>query len=432
MAVGEGMQMSSFESFFQVATSGSVSSGFSPYPFQRRLALDNELPEQVEIPTGMGKTEAVVLAWLWRRRFADEAIRAVTPRRLVYCLPMRVLVEQTFERVCTMLEALGLKADPASDDRALDGWAAAHSADGRRIPVHLAMGGESPGNWDAAPEQDAIIVGTQDMLLSAALNRAFATSRYRWPMKFATLNNDCLWVLDEVQLMGAGLSTSVQLQAFRERLGTWRNCRSIWMSATLDPESLATVDRPRDRLGAAFSLAEADLTFPAVSHLVEADKPLTVEPVPDPKKPALLASQVVAKHRPGTLTLVVMNTVKRAVEAHRALCRVIPDGTDLCLVHSRFRPAERKSWQEAFLSKKALMPPGGRIIVSTQVVEAGVDLSAATLFTEAAPWPSLVQRFGRCNRSGEFGQDSPTPACIIVWDVADASPYDPDDMNAGI
>jgi hypothetical protein len=43
---------------------------------------------------GLGKTAAAILAWLWRRRFATEQVRAQTPRRLVYCLPMRVLVEQ--------------------------------------------------------------------------------------------------------------------------------------------------------------------------------------------------------------------------------------------------------------------------------------------------------------------------------------------------
>ena len=47
-----------------------------------------------------------------------------------------------------------------------------------------------------------------------------------------------------------------------------------------------------------------------------------------------------------------------------------------------------------------------RIIVATQVVEAGVDVSAHTLITELAPWPSLVQRFGRCNRRGEYQTDT--------------------------
>jgi len=45
-------------------------------------------------------------------------------------------------------------------------------------------------------------------------------SRFRWPVSLGLLNNDCLWVMDEVQLMGAGLTTTAQLQAFRDRLGT--------------------------------------------------------------------------------------------------------------------------------------------------------------------------------------------------------------------
>ncbi|MBN1389207.1 MAG: DEAD/DEAH box helicase [Candidatus Thermoplasmatota archaeon] len=70
-------------------------SGYEPYPFQKKLATDTELPQLLDIPTGCGKTAAVILAWLWRRRFEEEEVREKTPRRLVYCLPMRVLMEQT-------------------------------------------------------------------------------------------------------------------------------------------------------------------------------------------------------------------------------------------------------------------------------------------------------------------------------------------------
>jgi len=36
----------------------------------------------------LGKTDAVVLAWLWRRRFLGRKKHDATPRKLVYCLPM--------------------------------------------------------------------------------------------------------------------------------------------------------------------------------------------------------------------------------------------------------------------------------------------------------------------------------------------------------
>jgi len=41
-----------------------------------------------------------------------------------------------------------------------------------------------------------------DALCAAAINRGYGMSRYRWPMHFGSLNNDCLWVMDETQLMG--------------------------------------------------------------------------------------------------------------------------------------------------------------------------------------------------------------------------------------
>ena len=73
------------------------------------------------------------------------------------------------------------------------------------------MGGDVSCDWDTRPEDEAILVGTQDQLLSRALNRGYSMSRFRWPLDFALLHNDAFWVFDEIQLMGAGLPTSTQL-----------------------------------------------------------------------------------------------------------------------------------------------------------------------------------------------------------------------------
>ncbi|MDZ4800391.1 MAG: DEAD/DEAH box helicase, partial [Bryobacteraceae bacterium] len=71
-------------------------------------------PELLDVPTGMGKTAAVALAWLWKRGWREGGREAGpdagTPRRLVYCLPMRVLVEQTERNACRWLENLGFQA----------------------------------------------------------------------------------------------------------------------------------------------------------------------------------------------------------------------------------------------------------------------------------------------------------------------------------
>jgi CRISPR-associated endonuclease/helicase Cas3 len=78
-----------FEAFFQQAT------GKPSYPYQHRLATVDPFPQLLDIPTDLGKTAAAVLASLYRRRFATESIRCQAPRRLVCCLPMRVLADLT-------------------------------------------------------------------------------------------------------------------------------------------------------------------------------------------------------------------------------------------------------------------------------------------------------------------------------------------------
>jgi CRISPR-associated endonuclease/helicase Cas3 len=261
-----------FNAFFSAATSQA------PYDYQRRLAgaasMEGSAPSDlsadpssetlvkeealakmepfpcrsqlINIPTGLGKTAAVVLAWLWNRVALQ---RPDWPRRLVYCLPMRTLVEQTEGEVKKWIGNLLAQADALGFSPAVRAdlqWLFEHS------PVVL-MGGEEQDDarrdWDLYPEKPAILIGTQDMLLSRALNRGYGMSRYRWPMHFGLLNNDALWVFDETQLMGAGLATACQLEAFRrDRVvrpsgeTSWFGNRSVtwYASATSNPTALET------------------------------------------------------------------------------------------------------------------------------------------------------------------------------------------------
>src|SRR5262249_37066955 len=100
------------------------------------------------------------------------------------------------------------------------------------------------GDWYLYPERPAILIGTLDMLLSRALNRGYGCGRARWPVEFGLLHQDALWVMDEIQLMDTGLATSAQLQAFRQADSncSLRPCRTWWMSATLQPEWLRSID----------------------------------------------------------------------------------------------------------------------------------------------------------------------------------------------
>ena len=376
-----------YADFFQTVTDRP------PFDYQRRLGTE-PWPDILDIPTGLGKTSAVVIAWLWKRLHRD----ADTPRRLVYCLPMRVLVEQTQTNVQAWLN----KA------------AAIFQQKGLEVPAaFLLMGGEVDEGWEQYPEKDAIVIGTQDMLLSRALMRGYGMSRYKWPVHFGLLHNDALWVFDEIQLMGAGLTTSAQLEAFRRRFKAARSSGSLWVSATINPRWLNTVDM-RPYLEAArhlkLSLDEQE-SVPvksrraAVKHLSKVTTVLTADNQKQSAKAytEALATEILTQHVHGTNTLVVLNTVERAqqlviaLERHKA-------AAELLLVHSRYRPLERKDLNEKLCKSPAKEGPG-RIIVATQAVEAGVDMTSRVLFTELAPWSSLVQRFGRCNRYGESNEN---------------------------
>ena len=390
--------------FFQ-----GVSGISAPYPYQRRLA-EEPWPELLEVPTGLGKTAAVVLAWLYKRLQGDPD----TPLRLVYCLPMRVLVEQTADNAARWA-----------------GAAAPWFAEWGLTPpsVCVLMGGETDAEWAERPEDPAILVGTQDMLLSRALMRGYGMSRFAWPVHFALLHNDAFWVFDELQLMGPGLATSAQLEAFRRRLDTGKGSRSLWMSATLNRDWLATVDFRNDVAEApALALSATDRTK-EVARRLEAPKSLERAGTAlgdDNQKayPAELAGEVAADHLPGRTTLVVVNTVARAQAVYDALAERAPD-VERLLIHSRFRAADRRA-QENRLGEA----PGeaGRIVVATQAVEAGVDVTSGVLYTELAPWSSLIQRFGRCNRYGE------EPKARVRWvDLASEKtvrpPYEAPDLD---
>ncbi len=411
--------MTPFQSFFHGIT------GHKPDIYQSDLA---ELPvtdSLIRVPTGCGKTAAVVVAWLWRMHTDRER----TPTRLVYCLPMRVLVEQTRD----LAKVWALKS-------------------GTGAHVHTLMGGEVDEDWDFDPEKPAILVGTQDMLISRALNRGYAMSRYRWPAHFGLLNNDCLWVCDEVQLMGNGLGTTAQLQAFRRRWSTFGpGTATWWMSATADCQWLKTVDYGDPAGVRLVELTEAD-KMGRLGCVYRAAKPIE-------RLGKMDRANVGDLHQAGTLTLVVCNTVERAQELFGLLRPVRTAAAkrgrkgsgeskaspELLLLHSRFRPPDRQRSVRRLLTAdrelRGLQPESGEqnadwldrvrkaglIAVSTQVVEAGVDFSAETLITEIAPWPSIVQRLGRCNRGGN--QNGSAKVRWVPLPAKQAPPYEAEELQ---
>jgi CRISPR-associated endonuclease/helicase Cas3 len=351
--------MRDFAAFFSTAT------GHEPYGYQARIARDG-LPDAVVAPTGTGKT-SVLLAWLWRR--LSEQHRSDTPRRLLYALPQHGLADQIAGEVRRWLADLGL-----NDEVAL------HVVTGTR--------GESQGDWRENMHRPAIVIGPADSLVSRALNRGHGIGRANYPIDFALVTNGAQWIIDETQLCPESTTTLRQLAGFVGRFPTAEPFGLTCMSTTASYGLLATVDNPS--IQKMTQIQEEERTGPLATRLSAARVVRRLRAGSGDYQ--AIAAAVSERHRADTRTLVIMNTV----DAARSVYQHLHGGSTECvLLHARFRGIDR-----ARLMADVIGGSDDRIVVSTGVVEASLDLDAAVLVTEAAPWPSLVRRAGRCNRTG--------------------------------
>lgn len=382
----------SYGQFFRRITGNEI------LPYQWRYGNDPFSPTLLVVPTGLGKTDAVLAPWLYAKAYGKTA-----PTRLIIVLPRQNLTAQTAENARKRSKAAGL---------------------GKEIRILELMAGSDDNKETLRPDCAAIIVATQDLYFSRALNRGYARHPPRWPIDFALYNQDCLLVLDEIQLMDDALATSTQLAAFRDQLGTFGNAPTVWMSATVNPAWLRTNDfliQPHE-----IRLQSNDMATEIVKARIHAAKSLARAPEVC-RKPTGCAAFALDRHQPGTRTLVIANTVARAREIFAALRANFPASV---LLHSRFRPDDRKRVTDLL----RLIPPEGQIVVSTQVLEAGIDITARVLVTDVAPWGSMVQRFGRVNR---YGNDVSSE----IWWVDHpeyakqkdlTAPYSPDEIRLAI
>ena len=104
--------------------------------------------------------------------------------------------------------------------------------------------------------------------------------------------------------------------------------------------------------------------------------------------------------------LVICNTVSKAQKFYKKL-----EGENLWLLHSKYIRRDR-----AFLERKIMeFSESGEsgIWITTQIVEASLDIDFDILYTEMCTADSLLQRMGRCNRKGRY---CPNEANIVVFD----------------
>ena len=108
-------------------------------------------------------------------------------------------------------------------------------------------------------------------------------------------------------------------------------------------------------------------------------------------------------HQESMKLLVVVNTVRKAQSIYRELKSWLDENDieiEMNLLHSKFTVQHRSEKEDAILKDGESKCKKRVIWISTQVVEASLDIDFDYLFTELSDLSSLLQRLGRCNRKG--------------------------------
>ena len=366
-----------------------------PFLWQTRLTnlvlRNGKWPKVIDLPTGTGKTATLDTAV-----FSLAARPREFPRRIVFVIDRRIVVDQVFERARQICRRL-LEANTPILRRIRDSLA--ELSDGDPLGVAALRGGiPKDGEWAHRPDQPWVMVSTVDQFGSQLLFRGYGTNGRARPINAGLAGNDCLVILDEVHLSSSFAQTLGQVAELRSEYLP-RRFSVVEMSAT-----------PSDVDAERFELEDGDLEASSeLRRRVKAKKSATLVPVVNqnaiPSRVAKILSSIAGPKSSGLVRSVgiVVNRVRTARETYDELKRA---GCEAHLLTGRMRPLDKIDALDrimpAVAPEREGQPEGLTIVVATQAIEVGADFNFDAMITECAPIDSLRQRFGRLDRRGKL------------------------------
>lgn len=398
--------------------------GVEPFPWQRRLlerlAAGEGWPALLDLPTGTGKTAVLDIAVFHLALEAARGERRWAPVRIAFVVDRRLVVDHTFERAERLAEALASAAPGTVVGRVAE-MLCRLALDGPPLLARRLRGGlPREEDWARTPVQPTILCSTVDQVGSRLLFRGYGVSHSMKPIHAGLLGSDCLIVLDEAHLAEPFRQTLDWIA--RYRAPPW--CREAPTAPWAVAQLTAT---PGERAEGAFGLSDEDRRHALLARRLAARKPakLVAPPKargsPDEKEAtgkAELDQRAEAAARAVGEALgwfrgrgleapaiaVVLNRIARARRTFETIrARWSEEELAALLLIGPQRPVDRERIVAQLSpirtdAERSLDRP--LVIVSTQGIEAGVDIDLDGLITELAPIDSLRQRFGRLNRDG--------------------------------
>ena len=420
---------SCFDATFRALT------GNDPFPWQRGLyerMIQGNVPSSCDIPTGLGKT-AVVAVWLIALAKCPEKM----PRRLVYVVNRRTVVDQSTSETERIRRRLNGEGDLSDEDRTVLGelrclLAELCAADHEEVLAISTLRGQFADNrqWSADPARPAVIVGTVDMIGSRLLFSGYRVGFKAKPLHAGLLGQDVLLVHDEAHLEEPfqRLVDEIEREQRNGRTPDRSPVRIIALSAT----------RRRDNGSAApeaenlFRLTPAEMSPPPtlpseptepIHHVwrrLKAKKAARFHSAGSEKgavakQIAALAAAYKDKH---SAVLIFVQTLDDVATVEKELGKT---KRHVVLLTGTMRGKERDALVETPVFKRFLKgakPAETVYLLCTSAGEVGIDISADHLVCDLTPIDSMVQRFGRVNRYGDGD---------ALIDVVHPTPFDEKD-----
>jgi len=380
--------------------------GAPPFPWQTRLfkqLRQGNFPRALDLPTGLGKT-SVMAIWLLARAFADKGALTKIPRRLVYVVDRRAVVDQATEEaegLCRTVE----KCEELRNRLGLSG----------ALPVSTLRGQHVDNReWLADPSAPTIIVGTVDMIGSRLLFEGYGVSRKMRPYHAGLLGVDTLVVLDEAHLVPPFEALLAELSSGTDTFGPSapEGCalpvprlRLLSLSAT----GRDLGDHSCNHKDTIFTLDHTDRAHGEVRKRLHANKQVKIAEhgSANDALASELASQAWELADRGKIAircLIYADSRDVAEKTKKKLEELGEAAIGLLVGARRVREREQiRQWldDQGFLAgtSKALEQPA--FLIATSAGEVGIDLDADHMVCDLVPWERMVQRLGRVNRRGE-------------------------------
>lgn len=404
------MPTTDFNSLFAQLT------GTSPFPWQsalyERFCID-DLPSFANIPTGLGKTSIVAI---WLIALARHPNRV--PRRLVYVVNRRTVVDQTTAEAARLCKALS-KPELAEVRDSLASLCALPlpTPDAPPLAISTLRGQYADnGEWCADPSRPAIVVGTVDMIGSGLLFSRYTRGFKARPLHAGFLGQDVMLVHDEAHLEPAFQTLLEAISTTQASDGDQRKMRVLELTATSRAVDTTTDKRP---FGLDENPNDRDTDNETVKKRINAVKRLSLVPVTkidggkDKANDGTVRDKILeyalSKKKSHRAVLVFVRTVDAAIKITDALNRnkcAVVTLTGTMRGKERDKLVSEDPVFQRFLPNKdradGVTPaPGTAFLVATSAGEVGVNISADDLVCDLTTYESMAQRFGRINRFGD-------------------------------